>query len=337
MLENKNYTREELAKLLDIMSARNGKIRTDILIRKLNNLGYHFSTSGRGDTYRIQILGLPQTLETFTRQKLNIHSNIDHLSHFLYMIFALGDDSIVNIPPSSLQWKTHSCNDTLQKWLNKLIEFELLIVDDQETTYYATRKKVDTDIDIDIDNNNGDYTYTREIKIISKKEYEKAMMAYNYIMEDMRGIDENPDLVRGEVQYYAAVRKLQELEGWWAMKIRRTISINKQHPLYNELIELLANYVYEDYEKKAKGNHIKEQEEMDKKQNQWEQERMEKRARLAAAAEKAELEQKQKESEEALNKITKTKLKTFDLIEPTEDYGEFLASLFENYVSKGEF
>ena len=333
MLENRNYTKEELARLLGIMSVRDGKIRTDIIVRKLNNLNYRFSTSGRGDTYRIHIYGLPQTLETFTREKLHIHSNVDNLSHFLYLIFAL-DEANVNIPASSLQWKTHSCNDTLQRWLNILIENELLLVDDQETTYYATRKKTYKESE---DNETGDYCYTREVKFISKKEYETAMRAYNYAMEDMRGIDENPELARGEVQYYAAVNKLRELDGWWAMKAKRIITINKKNPLYNELIELLTNYVYEEYEKKAKGNYVKEREEQNKREEQWKQEKMEKQARLAAAAEKAQLEQNQKEQEELMNRIKASELEeNLDLIQPTEDIGEFLVSLYENYISKGE-
>ena len=110
------YTKEEIASELNIDAKKAVNIT-----RKLDKLGYHFSTSGKGSTYRITITKIPDiTVKEFAKKYLGISEHEEKLEHFLHLIQKEADAA--NMTEGSLQWLTYSCDETIKHSLKALID-----------------------------------------------------------------------------------------------------------------------------------------------------------------------------------------------------------------------
>lgn len=282
MINIGEYTKEELAQELNYNTDKASNIT-----KRLTSLGYSFTTSGKGRTYRIYITALRQTtLKEFAEKYLGISARFeDRLAHFLQLLFTTGQDKFANMSASSLEWHTYSNNDTIQKWLDSLIDCGLLQEDVLVDVYYATRKLTTEDADDD-----GNYKYTQEYKEITAKEYEKAISAfseqYKALMTD---IDKNPELAKDEVLFWANVERKAALDGWWARRkpYNYKTVINISWPYYNELLGLLDNFKFENYVKEKTSNAVEELDAWEKRVAEWEKEKAEKRKKLQKEAEAA--------------------------------------------------
>lgn len=275
MLTQGIYSKEEIAEEFNISAAKAVNVT-----RKLTQAGYEFRTSGKGATYRIEILKAPgRSIKDFAKEHLGIAARFeDKIAHFLYLLFALGTDEYVNMTPRCLEWITPTSRETMGDWMEALEERGLIKTNNFIEVYYATKKEWLTETQ-----ENGDYEYTRISKPITKEEYEASTEAYTkFYQENMKDIDRNPDLAVDEVQYYANQARMKALEGWWGMrKTSGQIEINKKWEHYEELLELLADYEFVNYTKSAIGNVIEEEEALERRVKAWEREKKEKKERLA--------------------------------------------------------
>ena len=163
-----SYTKEDIASELNIDAKKAVNVT-----RKLTNLGYRFSTCGKGSTYRICIIAVPgMTVKEFAKEYLGISAHEGKLAHFLYLL--LNKEDAANMTAGSLQWLTYSCDETVNHWLKALIDCGLLTNEPLGNTYYATKKEY-----LDWNEETGDYSYTMLQKPISPEEYDRAMAAYN--------------------------------------------------------------------------------------------------------------------------------------------------------------
>lgn len=283
-----SYTKEEIASELNIDAKKAVNIT-----RKLDKLGYHFSTSGKGSTYRITITAVPgMTVKEFAKKYLGISAHEEKIEHFLHLL--LNESDAANMTAGSLQWLTYSCDETINHWLKALIDCGLLINEPLGECYYATKKEY-----LEFDDESGDYTYTMLQKPISPTEYEQAMAAYNAAYKEFfEDIDNNPDMVEDEALYYASKAKKDAIGGWWPMRKNTGItSVNTAFPHYNELLELLKGKEFDDYAKVRSGNILKDQKAWEERVAAWEKEKADKRRRLEEAAIKKELAAAAKNSE----------------------------------------
>ena len=269
MLELRNYTKEQIREILNIRSTKTSNI-TDIL----NRAGYKYITSGRGENYRITITDLPgESIIDFAKKYLGISARSkEQLIHFLYLI-AIEHKEYINLSAGSLECHTPACNDTIQKWIESLLDCGLLI-ETNNVSYYASLKRKGDDI-----KENGDYTYTKLHKIITKKEFDDAEFASNQYYQTHRDEIRKGLIASGELKYECFIVKKSLLEGWWPLKRSKykAFEINKQFPHYNHLLELLSGYDFYEYEKEFHGNIITEAKELEEKMRKWEEEKEEKR------------------------------------------------------------
>lgn len=315
MIQIGEYTKEQMAVELELTATRDGSIRADTITRKLKKLGYRFSTIGKARNYRIYITALPQMgIKQFAEKYLGISARFEErLTHFLYLLFASGNaEQYANMSASSLEWHTYSNNDTIQDWLDSLIDCGLLLEEDLIEVYYATLREAITEPDI-----NGNYQYTQYWKEIERVDYEKAIEAYNDRYSRFGDISKNPDVAADEAVYLANLARKEALDGWWAMRkrINFKIEINKAWPHYSELISLLENYQFVEYRKERTGNRIKEGEAWEKRLEQWYDEREAKKKRLEEEARKAATNRKVYEEAERKKKLAALEAEPLDYFE----------------------
>lgn len=286
------YTKEQIAAEINYNTDKASHITN-----RLKQLGYKFETSGRGRTYRIYITAMPQMgIKEFAEKYLGIAARFeDRLAHFLYLLFASGNASqFANMSASSLEWYTYSNNDTIQDWLESLIDCGLLQEEELIEVFYATKKERLTAPDV-----NGDYQYTQLWKEITWVEYEKAIKAYAERYEKFGDISKNPEVAADEAVYEANAAKKDALGGWWAMRKRYNFKtvINKNWAQYNQLIALLEEYDYQEYRKQRTGNAIKEEAAFLERWEKWQEEKYQKKLKLDKEAMEEELLRKQREEE----------------------------------------
>ena len=310
MIQLGEYTKEQMAMELGYNTDKASNIT-----KRLTNLGYGFETSGKARNYRIYITRLPQMgIKDFAQKYLGISARFeDRLTHFLQLLFTSGkENQFANMSASSLEWHTYSNNDTIQNWLDSLIDCGLLQEEDFVEVYYATYKERLTAPD-----ENGDYKYTQFWKEIEWSDYEKAIKAYKDKYEKFGDISKNPDVAADEAVYEANCARKEALEGWWAMRkpYNFKIVINKRWPQYNQLISLLEQYEFVEYQKERTGNQIKEDEAFAERMQKWYDEREEKRKRLEEEARKAEQARREYEERERKKKLAEIKAEPLDYFE----------------------
>lgn len=274
MIQIGTYTKEEMAAALNIKCGKASHI-TD----KLRKLNYRFSTSGRGSTYRINIIGLPQaTLKEFAEKYLGIAARFeDRLAQFLCLLLTSGKEEYVNYSYRSLEWVSQSSYNTIEGWMKSLIECGLLIEEPLVNVYYATQKEIVEEYD------NGDYDYTQKIKEITKEEYDLAIKAYSDTMKGFGEISKNPDIAYDEAVYLANSARREALNGWWAMRKKDNdrLHINYQWKELPQLLSLLEkNNVVWEYKRLKRGNHEKDWDLMEERFEKWEEEKRKKREKL---------------------------------------------------------
>lgn len=312
MIQLGEYTKEQMAAELGIKGDKASHL-TD----KLKKLGYTFETSGKARNYRIYITRLPQMgVKDFAQKYLGISARFeDRLTHFLYLLFATGkENQYANMSASSLEWHTYSNNDTIQNWLDSLIDCGLLQEESLIEVYYATKKERLTEPD-----QNGDYKYTQLWKEIEWSDYERAINAYNETYKSYGDISKNPDVAADEAVFNANMARKDALEGWWAMRkhINYKIVVNKRWPQLNQLLSLLDQYEYVEYQKERTGNQIKEDEAFLDRWIKWEEEKYEKKIRLLEEARQAEEQKKAYEERERQKRVATAmeEAKTLDYFE----------------------
>lgn len=156
MLSNKVYTKKELVEIL-------GTDRLDVIKRKLNTDGYIYSTSGRGDKLTITITDCTKPFNVFCKEELGFspQTEFDKLKRFLRLLFY--DESFARLPRAAMERKIGICNQTLTKWINRLVENNMLFLDNADNIYYVSRRMPD-----------GSF----ETFEITKEEYKAAWKAY---------------------------------------------------------------------------------------------------------------------------------------------------------------
>lgn len=334
MIQLGSYTKEEIAIELNYNTDKASNIT-----KKLTNLGYKYSTNGKGRNYTITIMALPSlTIKKFAEEHLGISARFeDRLIHFLQLLFSTGNDDYANMSASSLEWLTYSNNDTIQNWLYSLIDCGLLVEENWEEVYYATRKvQVSSDED-------GNYDYTQEVKFISRFEYEKAIRAYSECVLNYGDISKNPDVVFDEMVFEANLAKKQALDGWWAMRktANYKITINKEWKYYQQLLSLLEQFEVQEYHMLKQGNFLVDEARWIERMERWEREKEEKRKKLLA---KTQNEIKYNEHkkvlvEEEYYRVPPAKIRSNDEIEVSNGFQEYLEQLNEKYylTKKGFF
>lgn len=326
------YTKEELAAELNYNTDKASNIT-----KRLSNLGYQFGTIGKGRTYRIYITGLPQmSVRQFAEKYLGISARFeDRLAHFLYLLFASGNsEQFANMSASSLEWHTYSNNDTIQNWLESLIDCGLLQEENMIEVYYATKKKM-----LQLADYNGDYTYTQICKEISREEYNKAVKAYSDKMKSYGELNKNPDVANDEAIFNANVAKKDALDGWWAMRktANYKIIINKNWSHYSELLALLDNFQFENYEKEKSGNLLIDEQKWEERLRRWELEKIEKRKKLEELENKSADYSKDKKVDVETEKgsvkmdIPPAKIRNNDAVDRGEGFRDYLSQLNELY------
>ena len=327
MLSLGMYTKEQIAEEINYHTNK-----TSNITKRLTSLGYRYSTSGRGQTYRIYITALPQTtIGSFAQEHLGISARFeDNLSHFLYLLFATGLPQFANMSPSSLQWYTPSCKNTIQNWIDCLLDCGLLVEEECVPSYYATMKEKTY-----VNNETGDYKYTQKWKEITKEEYDKAITAYSDTYTfGVKDIDTNPDLVMDELIYYANRARKDALEGWWAnfKKPNSSISINNEWEGYDELLTLLEDYKFYNFTLEKDGNLNDDAEMWEKRFAEWEEEKQKKRQKQQEAT-KEPIKEKVETGTSTTDKIMILK-DTSDMPVFT-DIREALKYLQDNYIRDG--
>ena len=275
MIQLGEYTKETMALELGIKGDKASHL-TD----KLKKLGYSFDTYGRGRTYRIYITRLPQmNIKEFAEKYLGIAARFeDRLAHFLYLLFASGEtDQFANMSASSLEWYTYSNNDTIQNWLDSLIDCGLLQEEELIEVYYATKKEKLTAPDA-----NGDYQYTQLWKEITWEDYETAIRAYREEYQKYGDISKNPEVAADEAVYNANMARKDALGGWWAKRkpYNFKVVINKGWTHYSQLLSLLEQYNYQEYSKQKTGNKFKEDAAFLERWEKWEEEKYQKKIKM---------------------------------------------------------
>lgn len=332
MLSLGMYTKEQIAEEINYHTNK-----TSNITKKLTSLGYRYSTSGRGQTYRIYITALPQTtIRSFAEEHLGISARFeDNLSHFLYLLFATGLPQFANMSPSSLQWYTPSCKNTIQNWINCLLDCGLLVEEECVPAYYATIKEK-----TQVNNETGDYKYTQKWKEITREEYDKAIAAYSDTYSfGAKDIDTNPDLVMDELIYYANRARKEALEGWWAnfKKPNYSIVINSEWERYDELLSLLEEYKFYNFTLEKDGNLYEDAEMWEKRFAEWEEEKQKKRQKQE---EEKNIEVKEQPAKEKTETDTNATDKIMILKDTSDmpvftDVREALKYLQKNYINDG--
>lgn len=255
MLELKSYTKEEIIKPLGI-----GSLRTDVIAKKLKNDGYTFTTSGRGATYRITITAQPtQGLKEFAKQQFKIDTRFpDRLAHFLQLILSPTGTDLLGMNPRTISHFTYLNNHLVEDYLNAFIDCGLLVRNNYDTMYYATIRNELMEIPDDWDD--GGYYFEYKAKAITHEEYMKAYNAfYDSLNRDMEDIENNLEMVPDLAIRNANCAKRCALDGWWVCKDGVCpLEVNKCWELFPTLSSLLEQYQYYEYHHKYKGNHRKE-------------------------------------------------------------------------------
>lgn len=156
MLSNKVYTKKELVEIL-------GTDRLDSIKRKLNTNGYIYSTSGRGDKLTVDIKGCTKAFNVFCKEELGFspQTEFDKLKRFLRLLFY--DESFARLPRAAMERKTGISDQTITKWINHLVEINMLHLDDTDYIYYVSRRMPDGNL---------------ETFEITKEEYKASWKAY---------------------------------------------------------------------------------------------------------------------------------------------------------------
>lgn len=241
--ENKSYTRYEVAKALDMPATDLSNIR-----RELKKEGYEFSSSGRGNTYLIEIHKAPDiSLIWFAKTFFNINikpNRVDDFAQFLHYIFTTGN---INYPYSYITTKTNYSENTISNYISAIRpkafrntgediylciryrNWQKLIPEDPKYLCEIKREKL--------------------IKKISKGEYDFANRAY-WQYYDYNKDGRNPE----SAEYYknenalikdAIGSKLLALGGWYPLprKVDKYAIKEDWRPL-KLLLSLLEDYKY---------------------------------------------------------------------------------------------
>ena len=135
MLDAKTYTKKELVELF-------GTDRLDSIKNKLKRKQYKFTTSGRGDNFTLTITSLPLQFREFCINELGFapQSDFQRLKKFLYLFFC--DAEFQKLPLVEMEREMDKkeipvTRQTIQKWIRKLIDNDLIWRSFAEFNYYV--------------------------------------------------------------------------------------------------------------------------------------------------------------------------------------------------------
>lgn len=133
MLCTKTYTRAELVQIY-------GTSRLDALKKKLDREGYIYITSGRGNDLTLTITACTKPFNIFCKEVLGFsaQTDFDKLKGFLKRLFF--DEAFASLPFAAMQRESGIASQTISKWINHLIEENMIALDMDDCIYYSTRK-----------------------------------------------------------------------------------------------------------------------------------------------------------------------------------------------------
>lgn len=308
MLELKEYTKEELGEILDINTEK-----AINLTRKLTSLGYKFTRNGKGATYRIKIIELPERgLKEFAKEHFNIECrDINKLAHLLNLLLLDNTDlPLLETTASAISHYTYLSKEKIKEYL---IEFEnsgLIQKDYSRKCAYATKheivkQEIDKDAEV-IDLTNPHYTYHIIVKIITLEEYHNAYNAFyeTYNTLTIR-IEDNPDMIPEIAIQKANSAKKGAISGWWpCASLVIPYVVNKEWPHLSELLDILKAYKFEDYHHSYSGNAQRDYEKQIALEEEIKRKLQEKRDRLMnLQSENARLKALLEEMEKKINEL----------------------------------
>lgn len=302
MLAQGTYSKEEIMQELGSKSNKPCN-----LIRDLKTLGYKAEGNGRkGDNYRIEILELPgKSIKGFAEEHLGIAARFENeLAHFLYLLFALDDGFNAERTATSIEWSTYASRNTIYKWMEALVNCGLLIKRDEQPLYYAASPR----IILETFEGRADYTYTKKFKRITEEEFRKAMEAEKQVQEKADMPENYFEYAVDEINWLKEQANKATLDRWHAM-YKGKVEINKGWAHYDDLMELLSNYDYEEYNHSKWGNFDEDFVKWEKRVAAWDEEKADRRKRaeekeseIRAAKEEARQE-RNKNVDEIINRL----------------------------------
>lgn len=239
---NKIYTRGEIAQLLNMPADNLSNIQ-----RELKKRGYEYNTSGRGDTYLIEITKEPtQDIKWFSKTYFGITPrNLQDFIHFLQFIFLspIGEKR-ASWSPGCIAKRTNYSINKIKDFMNKLQLSGAIIWIPEFNFYYATKTRFDKP-----DVETQDYNTYQEVREINISEYKTAYEAFQEEYQNcMKNIKNNPNMVPELAIVRANGAKAGALEGWWpCAKPRNLLLPNKYWDHMPQLISLLEEYEFDDY------------------------------------------------------------------------------------------
>lgn len=308
IIKNGTYSAQEIADILGISAKRKDSIE-----RSLKRHGISYSTTGRGKTLQFIVEQDELDFQQFIEEKLNIKvRNVEKFRQFLSLLF----DKQIECPivARCLEEKLETSRETIGDWIYKLEEVNILVEDEFLCDYYATKKSEKEFID-----GGPKYKYIVEIKKITEKEYDEALVAYKEALDEyMKDYETNPDKIIEEGQLLANKARKAQLEGWWAMrtgtKNTKTYVINNDCLLLEELMDYLDTYC--EYNKTHIGDWIDDMRKIDEQNERF---KRQKKQRAILMKEKEQMEMANRELEKKQRQI----------IELDDDIKQKLAQLEE--------
>lgn len=135
MLKIRTYTRQELIELFKTD-------RLDSIKGKIKRQGYEYTTDGRGKTFTLTITKLPLNFRNFCIEELGFAPQTDfkRLKKFLYRFFF--DEEFRKLPTTEmvrvLANDFYITDDTLNRWIDKLIKLNMICRSNVEFNYYCS-------------------------------------------------------------------------------------------------------------------------------------------------------------------------------------------------------